>query len=148
VLSSSVCKGQTDMDSLSKSRRSEIMSQIRSKDTVPELKVRSLIHRRGYRFRLHCKTLPGKPDLVFSGRKKIIFVHGCFWHAHACAKGKPPKSNLGFWLKKLEGNKRRDAQARRKLRSQGWRILTVWQCQLKHAESLTRRIVAFLETDT
>jgi DNA mismatch endonuclease (patch repair protein) len=137
------------MDSLSKKRRSEIMSRIRSKHSVPELKVRSLIHRQGYRFRLHSKTLPGKPDLVFVGRKKIIFVHGCFWHSHSgCPKGRPPKSNLEFWLKKLEANKRRDAQARRKLRSQGWRVLTVWQCQLKHADSLMNRIVAFLETDT
>src|ERR1044071_1582436 len=134
------------MDKLSKQRRSEIMSRIRDKNTVPELKVRSLIHRLGYRFRLHSKSLPGKPDLVFSGRKKIIFVHGCFWHAHSgCPKGKPPKSNLEFWLKKLEANKRRDAQARKKLKSQGWRVLTVWQCQLKKQESLTSRIVAFLE---
>jgi DNA mismatch endonuclease, patch repair protein len=134
------------MDKLTKQRRSEIMSRIRGKNTVPELKVRSLIHGLGYRFRLHSKTLPGKPDLVFPGRKKIIFVHGCFWHSHSgCPKGKPPKSNLDFWLNKLEANKRRDAQARRSLRSQGWQVLTVWQCQLKHMELLADRIVAFLE---
>lgn len=134
------------MDRLSKKRRSEIMSRIRGKDTVPELKVRSLIHSLGYRFRLHSKTLPGKPDLVFSGRKKIIFVHGCFWHAHSgCPKGKPPKSNLDFWLNKLENNKKRDAQALRKLRSEGWRVLTVWQCQLKDLETLVKKIVKFLE---
>jgi DNA mismatch endonuclease, patch repair protein len=79
------------------------MSRIRGKDTVPELKVRSLIHKLGYRFRLHSKTLPGKPDLVFPSRKKIVFVHGCFWHAHSgCPKGRPPKSNLDYWLNKLE----------------------------------------------
>lgn len=134
------------MDRLTKQRRSEIMSRIRGKDTVPELKVRSLIHKLGYRFRLHSKTLPGKPDLVFAGRKKIIFVHGCFWHAHSgCPKGKPPKSNLDFWLKKLEKNRERDAQVRKKLRSKGWQVLTVWQCQLKDIESLIDRIVAFLE---
>lgn len=134
------------MDRLPKKRRSEIMSRIRGKDTVPELKVRSLIHRLGYRFRLHSKSLPGKPDLVFPGRKKIIFVHGCFWHAHSgCPKGKPPKSNQDYWLSKLEVNKRRDQQTLEKLRSEGWEVLTVWQCQLKDTETLVGSIVAFLE---
>lgn len=135
------------MDRLSKKRRSEIMSRIRGKDTVPELKVRSLIHNLGYRYRLHSKKLPGKPDLVFPGRRKVIFVHGCFWHAHSgCPKGQPPKSNLDFWLDKLETNKKRDAQAVRNLRSGGWQVLTVWQCQIKDVESMTKRIVKFLES--
>jgi|SRR5205085_9087527 len=134
------------MDKLSKQRRSEIMSRVRGKNTVPELRVRSLIHQLGYRFRLHSKSLPGKPDLVFPGRKKIIFVHGCFWHAHTgCPKGKPPKSNVDFWLAKLESNKERDARVLRELRSEGWSVLTVWQCQLKNIESLIDRIIAFLE---
>jgi DNA mismatch endonuclease (patch repair protein) len=134
------------MDKLSKKRRSEIMGRIRGKDTVPELKVRSLIHKLGYRFRLHSKTLPGRPDLVFPGRRKVIFVHGCFWHAHSgCPKGKPPKSNLDFWLNKLEANKQRDAKAVENLESEGWQVLTVWQCQLKSIEPLITEIVTFLE---
>lgn len=122
------------------------MGRIRGKDTVPELKVRSLIHKLGYRFRLHSKTLPGRPDLVFPGRRKVIFVHGCFWHAHSgCPKGKPPKSNLDFWLNKLEANKQRDAKAVENLESEGWQVLTVWQCQLKSIEPLITEIVTFLE---
>jgi DNA mismatch endonuclease (patch repair protein) len=133
------------MDRLTKQRRSEIMSRIRGKDTVPELKVRSLIHKLGYRFRLHSKTLPGKPDLVFSGRKKIIFVHGCFWHGHeGCPKGKLPKSKLDYWEPKLSENKRRDMKALRELKAEGWKALVVWQCELKDIEKLKSRIIEFL----
>src|ERR1044071_7690724 len=134
------------MDKLSKQRRSEIMSRIRDKNTVPELKVRSLIHRLGYRFRLHSKSLPGKPDLVFPGRKKIIFVHGCFWHSHAdCPKGKPPKSKLDYWMDKLATNRKRDEQHLQELRAQGWQALVIWQCQIKNTEVLTNTIITFLE---
>ncbi len=133
------------MDRLSKQRRSEIMSRIYGKDTNPELVVRSMVHKLGYRYRLHSKKLPGKPDLVFSKRKKVMFVHGCFWHGHrGCRKGKLPKSNLDYWVPKIEQNKKRDAKNRRKLKSEGWDVLVVWQCELKNVEALKKRIVDFL----
>jgi len=125
------------------------MGRIRSKDTIPELKVRSLIHRLGYRFRLHRSDLPGSPDMVFTGRKKVIFVHGCFWHRHAgCRKGKLPKSNLIYWKSKLVANKKRDVANRTRLESQGWFVLVVWQCELKRQEELKDRLIQFLEHNT
>jgi DNA mismatch endonuclease (patch repair protein) len=121
------------------------MSRIRGKDTSPEMKVRSLIHRLGYRYRLHDKKLPGKPDLVFRGRRKIIFVHGCFWHGHEhCRKGQLPKSNLDYWQPKIEENKRRDEKNSNALRDAEWRILTIWQCELKNLEGLEKRVIEFL----
>lgn len=123
------------------------MSRIRGKDTTPELSIRSLIHRLGYRYILYSKKLPGRPDLVFSGRKKVIFVHGCFWHGHkGCPKGKLPKSNLEYWMPKLERNKKRDSDNRRMLEDQGWSVLVVWQCELKNTDVLKKRIVGFLES--
>ncbi|MEH6683818.1 MAG: very short patch repair endonuclease [Qipengyuania sp.] len=98
------------VDNRTKESRSSLMSRIGSKHTKPELTVRSLLHNVGYRFRLHWKELPGKPDIVFIGRRKAIFVHGCYWHGHGCKIGKPPKSNLEFWLPKIERNRERDAQ--------------------------------------
>lgn len=119
------------MDTLSVAERSEIMSRVRSKDTVPEMLVRKTVFSLGYRYRLHDRTLPGCPDLVFRGRKKVIFVHGCFWHRHSgCPKARVPKSRTDFWLQKLEGNKKRDDKNVRKLRRQGWKVLTIWECQL------------------
>lgn len=133
------------MDRLSKQRRSEIMSNIRSANTTPERAIRSLLHKLGYRYRLHSKKLSGRPDLVFPGRKKVIFVHGCFWHGHeGCLKGKLPKSNLDYWQPKLEGNKRRDLENRRKLESEGWGVLVLWQCELKNVEKLKSRVTEFL----
>jgi DNA mismatch endonuclease (patch repair protein) len=121
------------------------MGSIRSQDTIPELQIRSLIHRLGFRFRVHSKKLPGRPDIVFSKHKKIILVHGCFWHRHAdCSKGKLPKTNLDYWKPKLQRNKQRDAMNRRELESQGWRVLVIWQCELKKLNVLTKRIIRFL----
>ena len=125
------------------------MRRIRKTDTKPELIVRSLIHRMGYRFRLHRRDLPGTPDLVFPGRRKVIFVHGCFWHQHACLLGsKQPKSNRNYWLPKLARNVERDAVGQRELVALGWTAIAVWECQTRDAASLARRIAAFLEDST
>ncbi len=110
------------------------------------MKVRSLIHRLGYRYRLHYEKLPGKPDLAFPIRKKVIFVNGCFWHGHEnCSKGKLPKSNLEFWKPKIVRNKERDAENAIIIALLGWRILIVWQCELKNIEILETKIILFLE---
>lgn len=126
--------------------RSENMRRIRSKDTAPELMVRSLVHRLGYRFRLHRKDLPGKPDLVFPSRKKIIFVHGCFWHGHDCARGKrSPKTNTEYWVEKIRRNAERDAQHQSALKALGWDVFLVWECETKEPEALSSRLTSFLE---
>jgi len=124
--------------------RSENMRAIRSKDTQPELIVRSLVHRLGYRFRLHRPDLPGKPDLAFPARHKVIFVHGCFWHSHACKTGLVPRSNQEFWLPKLLRNKTRDSLNLEALKRQGWKALVIWQCELKDTYSLKLRMKKFL----
>lgn len=120
------------------------MSRIRGKDTKPELVVRRLLHRLGYRFRLHRKTLPGTPDLVFPSRRKAIFVHGCFWHAHGCKIGQAPKSRQEYWQPKLARNVERDAEKTDSLLRQGWQSLTVWQCQTRDAELLASLLLDFL----
>jgi DNA mismatch endonuclease, patch repair protein len=124
------------------------MSVIRSTGMRPEILVRSLVHRMGYRFRLHAKDLPGKPDLVFRPRKKVIFVHGCFWHQHqkeACKDGRQPKSNTGYWLQKLARNVERDAANIMSLKASGWKVLVLWECEvLKAGSTLERRIRQFL----
>ena len=130
-------------DARTPEQRSRIMSLVRSKDTKPELLVRRVIHRMGYRFRLHGK-LAGKPDIVFRSRAKVIFVHGCFWHAHGCKYGKPPKSKLAFWLPKLEANKSRDARNLRELKKSGWKVLVIWQCQTKDIRGLIKMLKSFL----
>jgi DNA mismatch endonuclease, patch repair protein len=132
------------MDTFSRAKRSEVMSRIRSKDTNPELVVRRLLSSLGYRYRLHRASLPGKPDLVFASRRKAIQVHGCFWHSHYCLKGRVPKSRLDYWITKLERNKRRDRSNRRKLARLGWKVLTVWECQLADAAKLQRTLERFL----
>jgi DNA mismatch endonuclease (patch repair protein) len=133
------------MDSLSPAERSKRMSLVRSKDTRPEMIVRRLVHSLGYRYRLHQRCLPGAPDLVFASRRRVIFIHGCFWHQHSCANGnRMPKSRINFWRKKLEGNVARDRRVVRNLRRTGWRALTLWECQLKNLKRLTERIAAFL----
>ena len=137
------------MDNLNAQQRQRCMGAIRSKDTTPELRVRSLVHRLGYRYRLHVRTLPGAPDLVFPRRRKVIFVHGCFWHRHCCKRGQPvPKTRSEYWLPKLEGNRARDLQHRHRLRKLGWDVLVVWECQAlpKRIDWLGRRIAAFLES--
>jgi len=127
--------------------RSERMSRIRGKDTKPEMIVRRLVHGMGFRYRLHRRDLPGVPDLVFSGLKKVIFVHGCFWHRHpdpCCNLARLPKSRLDFWKPKLEANRRRDIEKQEELISLGWEILVVWECQIGDKEQLENTIRAFL----
>ena len=122
------------------------MSLVRSKNTRPEMVVRSLVHSLGYRFRLHRRDLPGTPDLVFPARRRVIFVHGCFWHQHACPAGaRMPRTRVEFWRAKLEGNVVRDRRAVSALRRSGWRVLTLWECQLKDRARLAGRLVAFLD---
>jgi DNA mismatch endonuclease (patch repair protein) len=134
------------VDSLSPEERSEIMARVRSKNTRPELLVRKLVFALGYRYRLHDRRLPGSPDLVFRPRRKIIFVHGCFWHQHAgCAIARVPKSRQEFWTRKFEGNKLRDQRNKRALARQGWKVLTIWECQLTDPERVSARIGRFLD---
>jgi DNA mismatch endonuclease (patch repair protein) len=122
------------------------MARVRAKNTRPELGVRKLVFALGYRYRLHDRKLPGCPDLVFGPRRKVIFVHGCFWHRHArCALARLPKSRLDFWLPKLEGNRTRDLRNRRALARRGWKVLTIWECQLRDAERLNNKIRRFLD---
>ncbi len=121
------------------------MSKIRGTNTKPEILVRSLIHRLGYRFRLHRKELPGTPDLVFPGRRKVIFVNGCFWHWHQnCPEFRAPESRVEYWSAKFARNRRRDVENVRRLKNLGWRTLTIWECQLKRPERLEAKIIRFL----
>lgn len=134
-------------DTLTPRERSERMSRVRGADTKPEMLVRRLAHAMGYRYRLHGKGLPGKPDLVFSSRRKVIFVHGCFWHRHPdkkCRLARLPKSRLEFWLPKLEGNRQRDEKNQIKLRELGWNAMVIWECQLRDKGALGERIREFL----
>ena len=134
------------MDHVAPGKRGQIMAAVRSKDTTPELKIRRALHRLGYRYALHASDLPGRPDLVFRPRKKIVFVHGCFWHGHRCKKGRRPKTNRSFWSAKADNNKARDRRVTRNLRRGGWSVLTVWQCQTKDMDKLVDKIARFLES--
>jgi DNA mismatch endonuclease (patch repair protein) len=137
-------------DSLNRVERSKRMAGIRSRDTGPEMIVRKLVHGMGFRYRLHGASLPGKPDLVFAGRKKVIFVHGCFWHRHpakSCKLARLPKSRLDFWKPKLEGNRTRDRRTKSELRKLGWEVLTIWECQLRNIDSVSLRVRSFLVGD-
>ena len=118
------------MDRISKERRSWNMSRIRSKDTKPEKMLRSRLHMQGYRFRLHHKDLPGKPDIVFPKYKIVVFVHGCFWHGHNCSFAHTSKSNKVFWQNKIQINKKRDKKRVRQIKNIGWNSVTVWECQV------------------
>lgn len=112
--------------------RRRTMQAVKSQDTAPELLVRRMLHAAGYRYRLHLRSLPGCPDLVFPAKHRVIFINGCFWHGHSCARGaRTPKSNAGYWVKKIEGNRKRDARNKAELKALGWRTLTLWECQLK-----------------
>lgn len=135
------------LDPLSVPERSVRMAGIHSRHTKPELVVRRLVFAMGYRYRLHRKTLPGTPDLVFPSRRKVIFVHGCFWHLHGCQTYRLPRSRRDYWLPKLEANKKRDELNQDELRRMGWKVLTLWQCELRDAESLAQKIQHFLEDD-
>ena len=123
------------------------MQAVRRKNTAVEVSVRSTLHRLGFRFRLHYKNLPGTPDIVFPSRNSVIFVHGCFWHGHECPRGKLPSSNVDFWREKIRRNRERDSRSRTQLRNVGWRVLTVWECEIKEKEVLVDRMCRFLRTD-
>jgi len=132
------------MDTLSPSQRSERMSRVRGKHTAPELAVRRELFSMGYRYRLHCAKLPGRPDIVLAGRRKVIFVNGCFWHLHVgCKAARLPKSNIDFWRTKLRENASRDRRNRHRLTEDGWSVLTIWQCQVD-APDLCSRLAEFL----
>lgn len=119
--------------------RSRTMRAVKSKDTKPEWLVRRLLHAAGYRYRLHAKALPGKPDLVFAGRRKVIFVHGCFWHGHDCARGaRQPVANAEYWRAKIHRNRERDVGHLAALRADGWKAHVVWECEIKKPGLLTR----------
>ena len=141
---------KTLADVFSASKRSQIMAAIKGKDSKSERAVRSLIHRMGFRFRLHGSDLPGKPDLVFPRLKKVIFVHGCFWHGHVhCRRSKLPSTNRNFWLTKIQKNKFRDSLVRGKLTKLGWESLILWQCQVNKIQgryALQKKIKRFLES--
>lgn len=134
-------------DTLTPEERSERMSRVRGKDTKPEMIVRRMVHGMGYRYRLHRRDLPGIPDLVLPRLKKVIFVHGCFWHRHQdprCKLARLPKSRLDFWKPKLESNRRRDIENESKLLKRGWNILVVWECEIGNKEQIENTILAFL----
>lgn len=133
------------IDHVSKEKRSAIMKRIRGKNTTPEMIVRKLVYSLKYRYRLHVKNLPGKPDLVFASRKKVIYVHGCFWHYHKCKKGNPPKSRLDYWLPKLEENNRRDMRNYEEIAALGWKYMVIWQCQMADKDALASKIASFLD---
>src|ERR1700752_916053 len=124
------------MDTRSHEQRSHIMRSVHSRHTGPELLVRSALHSLGLRFRLHKNDLPGRPDVVLTRHRVAVFVHGCFWHGHGCAKGQLPKSRVGFWTAKIQGNQTRDGESVRYLRAAGWRVLTIWQCETKDPDKL------------
>jgi DNA mismatch endonuclease (patch repair protein) len=133
------------MDRFSPKLRSKVMSRIKGKNTKPELIVRRFLHRLGYRYTLHRKELPGTPDLVFPARRKVILVHGCFWHHHnACKDGRVPKSRVDYWSLKLRRNVERDRGSVRRLRRLGWRVLTVWECETDNLDLLSMRLLRFL----
>jgi DNA mismatch endonuclease, patch repair protein len=134
-------------DTLTPAERSERMSRVRGRDTKPEMIVRRLAHGMGYRYRLHGGGLPGRPDLVFSSRRRVIFVHGCFWHRHPdpkCKLARLPKSRLGFWRPKLDANRARDIANLKRLTALGWRTLVIWECEIGNKERLRARIASFL----
>lgn len=135
-------------DKLTPEGRSELMSRIRSKDTEPEMTVRRLLHGLGYRYVLHDRRLPGTPDLVFPSRRKVVFVHGCFWHGHDCGRGFKPATNAEFWAAKIDGNMARDRRHVRAISAQGWKVFTVWECAVgkDRLAALERRLVKFLES--
>jgi DNA mismatch endonuclease (patch repair protein) len=124
------------------------MSRVKSKNTTPEMAVRHLVFGMGYRYRLHDKRLPGRPDLVFSGRRKVVFVNGCFWHGHVgCRYARLPKSRVDFWRAKIEKNQARDRMNIASLESSGWKVITIWQCELKNIETLANKLYDFFEHD-
>lgn len=136
---------QVRRDPLTKKQRSQQMSLVRSKDTSPELRVRHALSTLGYRYRLHARNIPGKPDIVFKRLRKLIFVHGCFWHRHrGCQRTRTPKSRIGFWTRKFAENVTRDRSTRKKLLRQGWRVLVIWECITEKPKDLQEKLLSFL----
>lgn len=136
------------MDKVSKATRSSMMSAVKGKDTKPERMVRSAVHRAGFRYALHKKDLPGRPDLALTKYRIAVFVHGCFWHGHDCPRGRRPTSNTQFWDKKLSDNISRDQRHRKELSSQGWRVITIWECQIESDLIKLLRILTRLRSQT
>jgi len=133
-------------DNLTAEQRITCMRAVQSQHTIPEMRVRQAAHSLGYRYALHRKDLPGKPDLVFVSRRKIVFVHGCFWHLHNCRHGRiSPVSNVSYWRTKREKNKQRDKEHLRSLRAAGWKVLVVWECCTKDMARLRKRLTDFLD---
>jgi len=133
------------MDTMTPFDRSLRMAKVKSKGTKPEMLVRRLLFSMGYRYRLHDRSLPGNPDIIFKGKKKVIFVHGCFWHRHdGCPLARLPKSRLDFWIPKLEGNRERDTRTLHQLKSLGWEVLVIWECELKDLNLLEKMLNGFL----
>lgn len=134
------------MDRITPEERSALMSLVRGTHTGPEMAVRRLLHGLGLRFRLHRRDLPGRPDIVLPGRKAVVFVHGCFWHRHPnCKRATTPASNRDYWFKKFQRNTERDEEAKRALKRLKWRVLVVWECELKKPEKLLRRLRRFFD---
>src|SRR5579859_6494174 len=134
------------MDFLTTKKRSQLMSHVRARNTKPEMAVRRVVRQLGYRFKLHDPSLPARPDLVFSSLRKVIFVHGCFWHRHyRCRKATTPKTRRRFWLGKFDQNKLRDRSTVRQLRRKGWQVLVLWECETRFPEKLSERISSYLE---
>lgn len=133
-------------DHVDKAKRSEIMRAVRRRDTGPEMLVRKMLRELGVRYRVDYKAAPGRPDIAFPGRRKAIFVHGCFWHGHAkCRYGQLPKTKLAYWASKVAGNRARDKRKALELRADGWKVLVIWQCQVRHAPvAVQNRIASFL----
>ena len=134
------------MDVYDAPTRSRVMRAVKGTNTRPEQAVRSLLHSLGYRFRLHRRDLPGAPDIVLPGRKAVIFVHGCFWHGHGCKRGnRAPKANADYWAGKLARNMARDSRMRAELEALGWRVLVVWECEIRDKQALTGKLREFLD---
>jgi len=131
-------------DTIPPEQRSALMSRIRSTNTKPEITVRSLLHGMGYRFRLHRRDLPGRPDIVLPRHRKIILVHGCFWHGHDCKLASKPKSNSEYWSAKIMANRSRDARNLTALQAAGWRVLEIWECEIRRGEGLEEKLMLFL----
>lgn len=129
--------------------RSALMARVRSRDTRPELAVRRIAHRLGFRFRLHRRDIPGSPDLAFISKRKVVFVHGCFWHSHAgCTLASVPTARPEYWLPKLERNCLRDQRTLDMLQNQGWRVLIIWECETRDGANLAERLTSFLDDET
>ena len=142
-----MAKRHGSLDTLSQQDRSELMRRVRSRDTKPEMRVRRIVHGLGYRYRLHARDLPGKPDMVFRPAKKAIFVHGCFWHRHpGCSRSRTPRSpeRRSFWESKLEGNVVRDRRNLEDLERDGWRVLVIWECETGDPDLVKEKVVRFL----